>query len=118
MTVDISQRSPRFKVRFGRKRQSSWTYKPKIVWRSPCPLTLLKSSPLNLVGLFVRKPASEPNVNTPLGSVCVRRLSCCRSTPPPNLKEWVPCVQKASSYPWNEFQPYRAVVFPITPPVN
>src|SRR5882672_6141323 len=118
ITVDISQRSPRFNVRFGRKRQSSCMYRPKIVCRSPCGLTVLASSPVNLLGLLVSKSDSEPNEKTPLGSVWVRRLSCCRSTPPPNLMEWVPCVQKASSYPWKEFQAYRAVEFPFTPPVN
>src|ERR1700730_966333 len=31
-----------------------------------------------------------------------------RSTAPPNFTEWVPWVQKASSYPWNEFQKKRS----------
>src|ERR1700674_3403098 len=87
-----------------------------MVWRSPCGLTELAFSPENLLGLLVRKSDSVAKVKIPLGSVKLRRLSCIRSTAPPNFKEWVPCVQKASSYPWNEFQKKRKKLAPFRPP--
>ena len=41
-----------------------------------------------------------------------------RSTANPNLIECVPRVRKASSYPWNEFQPKIELGNPSTPPKN
>jgi len=42
----------------------------------------------------------------PAGLLAETRFNCMRSTVPPNFMEWVPCVQKTSSYAWNEFQAY------------
>src|ERR1700680_1831201 len=39
-----------------------------------------------------------------------------RSTATPNLMEWLPLIQKASSYTWNEFQSYLVDGSPPIPP--
>src|SRR5487761_715663 len=86
---------------------------------------VLGNADAKTVGLLVRKPATLAKLNIPLIWGKDIELRSIRSTATPNFKECDPCVRKASSYPWNEFQ-YQKFGEPppkpprncVTPPIN